>query len=165
MTLQDLGNLGEFIGAVAVVVSLVYVAYQLRQNTRQMADHSRSLRLAAFDATADQFSKCRDPLIRDPQVASLWLRARKDFSALSPEEQVQAGAMFQELFFAHQSIFLRTQVGAMEREHWERQTRTISGDLRTPGVQAWWSRANRIFDPRFVSAVDELKPSVTQPAG
>ena len=91
MTLQDLGNLGEFIGAVAVVVSLVYVAYQLRQNTRQMADHSRSLRLAAVDATTNQYSKFRDPLIRDPQVASLWLRARKDFSALSPEEQVQAG--------------------------------------------------------------------------
>ena len=48
MTLQDLGNLGEFISAVAVVVSLVYVAYQIRQNTRQLADHSRALGLAAL---------------------------------------------------------------------------------------------------------------------
>ena len=164
MTLQDLGNLGEFIGAVAVVLSLVYVAYQLRQNTRQMAEHSRSLRLAAVDATADQFSKFRHPLNRDPQVASLWLRARADYSALSPEEQVQAGAMFLELFFAHQAIFVRIYEGAMEREHWERQARVISSDLRTPGIQAWWSRANRIFDPRFVSAVDEIKSAVTKPA-
>ena len=165
MTLQDLGNLGEFIGAVAVVVSLVYVAYQLRQNTIQMAEHSRSLRLAANDATADQFSRFRDPLIRDPQIASLWLRGREDFSALSPEEQVQAGAMFLELYFAHQSVFIRAQEGALERNIWERQARVVSSELRSPGVQTWWSRANRIFDPRFVSAVDELKPSVTQPAG
>jgi hypothetical protein len=164
MTLQDLGNLGEFIGAVAVVVSLGYVAYQLRQNTRQMADHSRSLRLAAFDATANQFSKFREPLIRDPQLANLWLRARKDLSDLSPEEQVQAGMLFHELFFAHQAIFMRTHEGAMEREHWERQTTTIRGDMRNPGVQAWWSRANRIFDPRFVSAVDEIKAAVAEPA-
>ena len=33
MTLQDLGGLGEFIGAVAVVVSLIYLAVQVRQNT------------------------------------------------------------------------------------------------------------------------------------
>ncbi len=115
MTLQDLGNLGEFIGAVAVVLSLVYVAYQIRQNTIQMAEHSRSLRLATNDATADQFSKFRDPLIRDPQMASLWLRGREDFSALSPEEQVQAGAMFQELLFANQSTFLRVHEGVMGR--------------------------------------------------
>ncbi len=31
MTLQDLGNLGEFIGAIAVVISLVYLAAQIRQ--------------------------------------------------------------------------------------------------------------------------------------
>ena len=34
MTLEDLGNLGEFVGAIGVVVSLVYLALQIRQNTR-----------------------------------------------------------------------------------------------------------------------------------
>ena len=33
MSLEDLGNLGEFVGAIGVVVSLVYLAYQIRQNT------------------------------------------------------------------------------------------------------------------------------------
>ena len=33
MTLNDLGNIGELIGALAVLVTLVYVAVQLRQNT------------------------------------------------------------------------------------------------------------------------------------
>ena len=99
MTLEDLGNLGEFIGAIAVVVSLAYLAYQIRQNTSQMADHGRAIRMAALDATSGDFSKVRDPIIRDPQVASLWVRGMQDFSALSLEEQVQIGALFQELFF------------------------------------------------------------------
>ena len=34
MNLNDLANLGQIIGAVAVVISLFYVAYQIRQNTR-----------------------------------------------------------------------------------------------------------------------------------
>ena len=37
---QLLGNYGEFIGAVAVVVTLVYLAAQIRQNTKQLASSS-----------------------------------------------------------------------------------------------------------------------------
>ena len=33
MTLGDLANLGQIIGAIAVVASVFYVAYQIRQNT------------------------------------------------------------------------------------------------------------------------------------
>ena len=39
MSLADLGNIGEFVGAIAVVASLVYLALQIRQNTRQL-DHN-----------------------------------------------------------------------------------------------------------------------------
>ena len=45
VTLQDLGNIGEFIGAIAVVISLVYLAAQIRQNTRAL--HSSSYSQAA----------------------------------------------------------------------------------------------------------------------
>ena len=33
MSLNDLANLGQVIGAIAVVISLIYVALQIRQNT------------------------------------------------------------------------------------------------------------------------------------
>jgi hypothetical protein len=45
MTLQDWGSIGEVIGALAVVVTLIYLAKQIRQNTHAM-DESRKLALA-----------------------------------------------------------------------------------------------------------------------
>ena len=36
MTLDDLGNIGEFLGAIAVVASLLYLSMQIRQNTRSV---------------------------------------------------------------------------------------------------------------------------------
>ena len=36
MTLEDLGNLGEFFAALGVLVTLVYLAIQIRQNTHAM---------------------------------------------------------------------------------------------------------------------------------
>jgi len=45
MTLMELGALGELVGAIAVVFTLVYLAIQIRQNTQAM-DESRRLALA-----------------------------------------------------------------------------------------------------------------------
>ncbi len=36
MTITELGALGEFVGAIAVVATLAYLAVQVRQNTRMM---------------------------------------------------------------------------------------------------------------------------------
>ncbi len=37
LTIQDLGSLGEFLGSIAVLVTLVYLAFQTRQNTIAIA--------------------------------------------------------------------------------------------------------------------------------
>jgi hypothetical protein len=36
MSLEDLGNIGEFVAAAAVIVSLIYLAVQIRQNTKSL---------------------------------------------------------------------------------------------------------------------------------
>jgi hypothetical protein len=38
MNLNNLANLGQIIGALAVVISLFYAAHQIRQNTRAKAN-------------------------------------------------------------------------------------------------------------------------------
>ena len=45
MTLQDWGSIGEVVGALAVVITLIYLAKQIRQNTHAM-DEGRKLALA-----------------------------------------------------------------------------------------------------------------------
>lgn len=46
MTLQDWGAIGEVVGALAVVVTLIYLAKQIRQNTHAMEEGRRRLALA-----------------------------------------------------------------------------------------------------------------------
>ncbi len=43
MTLQDLGNIGEFVGAIGVVASLIYLALQVRQTSRQINQNTNSV--------------------------------------------------------------------------------------------------------------------------
>jgi hypothetical protein len=53
MTLMELGALGEFVGAIAVVVTLVYLAIQIRQNTQAMAENRRLALAQTYQMRAD----------------------------------------------------------------------------------------------------------------
>lgn len=47
MTIQDLGALGELIGSVAVLATLIYLTMQTRQNTRAIAAQVDAARINA----------------------------------------------------------------------------------------------------------------------
>jgi hypothetical protein len=53
MTLMELGAIGEFVGAIAVVVTLVYLAIQIRQNTHAMAEGRRLALAQTYQMRAD----------------------------------------------------------------------------------------------------------------
>ena len=61
--LQNLGNLGEFIGAIGVVVSLVYLARQMIQNTT-------SVRAASFNSMVQNSIRLLEHAFRDSEFAA-----------------------------------------------------------------------------------------------
>ncbi len=53
MTWVELGGLGEFLGAMGVIVTLVYLSIQVRQNTRAMDDGRRLALAQTYQMRAD----------------------------------------------------------------------------------------------------------------
>jgi len=98
MTLEQLANIGEFLGGLAVVISLVYVAFEIRGNTRSQNSESygRSLeRLAAIQA---RFAS-------DDQYGRMFNRGMAEPEALSMQERIQftwaCTEMFGDFEFMH----------------------------------------------------------------
>ena len=54
MTITELGSLGEFIGALAVLVTLIYLVLQIRQNTQSIRSQSRFSVLETLNADLRQ---------------------------------------------------------------------------------------------------------------
>ena len=50
-TIQDLGAAGEFVGAIGVVITLAYLAYQIRQNTVKLEQNTMTAKAAAQNAS------------------------------------------------------------------------------------------------------------------
>ncbi len=61
MSIIELGALGEFVGAIAVVVTLAYLAIQIRQNTRAMEESKRLALAQTYQMRADAL---QDMLVR-----------------------------------------------------------------------------------------------------
>jgi hypothetical protein len=78
LSIQDWGAIGEIVGALAVVASLIYLAMQIRQNTRQISMSLESAKLAAFERTVESNNHAREVLITNPEVADLLLRGLTD---------------------------------------------------------------------------------------
>ena len=75
MTIQDLGSIGELVAAIATVVTLVYLAVQIRQNTKMIG---ASLAQAHRDARNDTTRF----LATDPETARVYRHGLRDPDSL-----------------------------------------------------------------------------------
>ncbi|MEM7502908.1 MAG: hypothetical protein AAF417_12725 [Pseudomonadota bacterium] len=61
MTIIELGAIGEFVGAIGVIVTLIYLAVQIRQNTRAMEEGRRLALAQTYQMRSDAL---QDMLVR-----------------------------------------------------------------------------------------------------
>jgi hypothetical protein len=156
MNWDAIGAIAELLGAIGVIASLAYLSVQIRQNTRQIGEHSRELRISAIDSIANSFSRFRDPLIRDPELAALWVRGIADYQSLDDVERVRLGRLLQELFFAHQNTWSRFMEGATTEASWLDHRQAIAANLSHPGIKTWWAETRSIYADDFEDVIEEL---------
>lgn len=159
MTLQELGSLGEFVGSVGVIVSLVYLAVQIRQNTR-------SVRASTQQAFVDVNASFAGLLISNPHMAQVYRTGIDDHSRLSEDEQVQFDMLMVTYFRNMQNLFQQHERGVLEYDVWEGSMRNMRWYMRQPGVAAWWETRSRMFSARFcefLASLAEARPSGPTP--
>ena len=82
MNLSDVGNMAEAVAAVAVVISLVYLAIQIRQNTK-------AVRASSYQEVANGVTNFNSSLAQNKEMARIYLKGNEDPKQLSPEESLR----------------------------------------------------------------------------
>ena len=133
MTLENLGNIGELVGAVGVIASLLYMASQIRQSTTLS-------RVQARESVVDSWHGWHHPLAENAELASIWTRGLSAFDSLSPEEQTRFVAQLAP-FVAHFEKTLKYhESGLVDRDLFEAIEANLAGFLLSPGGRAVWQR-------------------------
>jgi hypothetical protein len=149
MDFQQLANLGEIIGGVAVVVSLIYLAIQVRQNTLEQQTENYTRALDRVSALQSQFGT-------NGELAAMFSRGARNTSVLSPQERIQFTWILYEMFGAFEFMFHASQSGAMPDAVWKRWAITIRFWMGQPGVRTWWQVRPIGFTEEFSAYVESL---------
>jgi hypothetical protein len=148
-TLEDLGNLGEFVGAIGVVVSLIYLALQLRHNTS-------SVRAASFNEMVQNSIRLLEHGFRDSEFAAFLARAEVDPGGLDPVERVRWDSYMTAVFRHFGNLVYQHRVGALDEQMWQSYRRDLKEHLRSPAFSAWFREHRVVFSESLVDEVAQI---------
>ena len=151
MDILELGAIGELVGGVAVIASLLYVGLQVRQSTQ-------ATRAASYQATVDSFREWSRSIIEDPDVADVFLRGNMDQSGLSQRESVQYGMLLFGAVRIWETLFYQSQTGTGERGLLRAEEGSLRWLLSNPGVQEWWRETPFSLNDEFTEYIESFVP-------
>lgn len=149
MTLEDFSNLSQIVGSLAVIASLLFVGWQVRQNTS-------ALKRTEANATQQQFQAIRLLVAGDRDVARLWVQLEQG-KALDPVERTRVVALVSEIVWCIFNVWERSRQHFIPHDEFGRAAATyMIRILRSPSGNEWWQMAKAGYPPGFVIEIDNL---------
>ena len=154
VSLEDLGNLGELIGALAVVISLVYLAIQIRQNTAHMRENSEYSKLLLQENFVSSEERLAIGLLTNDEMYRIWRLGSTTTEELQDDDRERFGLLIYSNMYRYHFLY---RARAIEPLEYKRSLVQIDRLAAMPAVRNWWSRQREgfSFDPEFVEFVDE----------
>ena len=151
MSIEQISALAQIVASVGVIVSLVFVGLQIRQNTG-------ALQRTEHNSTMEQWTVLRQAIAQNREVAELMTSGLSGESALDAADQLRLEQMLQEYAWASFHVWERTQRGIFPKGTFEATSGAfLSTLLRTPGGDIWWAKAKHVgLPPGFVADVDPM---------
>jgi hypothetical protein len=159
MNWEALGAIGEIVGAIAVVVTLGYLAVQIRQNTK-------AVKASTHQSLIDSTLSYQALTLNNPEVARIRLAGSRSFSELTEEDQYRCRAAMEMMFRLFENAFVQHGRGTLDDEGWHRYAEAVRYHFApSPGVVEWW-RGRRIpFGPSFSAWVDKQLAAAQEDTG
>ena len=156
MSWQDLGSIGEVVSAIAVVVSLIYLAFQIRQNTSQIDQNTKASQAMAFDSSIAHAMVARQAIFENEDVARIYNEGSIDPESLSEQDRLRYRLIVHNVLWSLWNLQSQAQVGGLAAETWEAQLMILRRMMSSKGVQWFWSHYRGEFGESFQKEVAEI---------
>ena len=146
MSLSDLASLASVVSGFAVLISLIYLALQVRQTER---NQQISIRHSRVSRTVDLHLA-----LADPAVADAWLHGLRSPQDITQTEVSQFINLCRAHFFHFEDSFYQREEGLLNDDAFETVVAGARLLARSPGVRAAWRIARPNFGGRFLTFMD-----------
>lgn len=148
MTIMELGALGEFLSALVVMATLIYLASEIRQTRR-------ALLASAYQARAELQIQFGQTVFDSEYMPAILVKVDAG-EALSAEEDRRWAAHMRSLYRMHENVFYQHQQGFLEAGALEASERLLRRNQENEPCRAWWETAKASFNADFVRWMDEV---------
>ena len=146
---EAIGAIGEILGAIAVVLTLAYLARQLRQN-------SQTLRASALDASITAANDVRKSIYESAEVAEIIRRGSADPASLTEDEKIRFRLVMHNIVWGTWNIYVQAQLTGLSAGTWEAQIPLLTRILSSPGGKWYWANSRQEVDEEYREYIDSL---------
>ena len=157
MNWEAISAIGQLVGAVAVVVSLIYLATQVRSS-------ARATRIASERSLVEMLIRFTQQLAEHPHLSELFYRGIHDFESLEGAERVRFSAIIVQLFRLYEETYYGQLEGHVAVRIWRQAEVPLRDFSGYPGVQAWWRSRSHWFGEDFANLVNQLQRTAKAPS-
>jgi len=155
MNWDAIGAIGEIVGALGVVASLFYVAYQVRQNTTQSRFNTDAVNTSNAEALSNVATELRMKLAENEALADLFIKGQDDPGSLTKSEAIRFRAFLSAILHNSQVAF-EAYLRGINKKQWSASKVVVCRVLSTPGGHWLWEGYSDDFTEEFKSEVNRL---------
>ena len=148
MNWDAIGAVGEVLGATLVGATLIYLAFQLRQNTKALTS-------STFQSVSSLMGETMEFLARDPTISALLVQAQDGLGELTVEERARFGFVMTMAVRRIETVFVQRSLGFIDARLTEGFERSAVSGIATGGAREWWETSKRAFSDDFASWFDQ----------
>ena len=149
MNWQALSSIAEATGVLLVFMSVVYLAIQVRQNTR-------ALKASSHHAITDSFNNTSALVAQDPATARLWRLGSAGLSNLDEDEQVSYAFICIMYMRVMETLYYQRKVGTMEEQLYTTEEHTLHVFFSFPGFREWWNSNPYSFSTEYRDHINAI---------
>ena len=144
-----IGAVGEVIGGLAVILSILYLAYQIRETRVQaVAESQREL----LDT-----SKFYIPVGTVPGATQDLRQGFNNYGSLDPDTQARFHYLNHPLLNHVESVYHMKTQGLVDENTYERWMAGIVSIISSDGGKVWWAQVRGMFGPGYVAALEQMR--------
>jgi hypothetical protein len=137
--------------SLAVVVSVIYVAIQIKINTK-------AVKSATYHDIIASFADIETRIGENKELARIFRDGRAG-KELEPDEQLRFNQVMSSFFNFHENLYYQHRQGLLDEDLWRGWKAVLARYLSRPGCRAWWEGTAGLYSESFREHVEILKKS------
>ena len=141
MNWEAIGAIGEAVGAAGVVITLAYLAHQVRHNTRET-------KLSTIHDLSSSYTNFLTLVADNGELAGIWDQGLSDYESLERTQRVRFLTLMGALMRILEDCYDQFLSGRMDSEHWQSYESILILGGRSQGVHSYFEQRRQLHSAR-----------------